>query len=377
MSSPKKSRCFVIMPFGGGNEYEGGAEESLYVYSEIIVPAVENVIGGDKQHVVTIERELGRFLPGSIPADIIKNLAEADLVIADITGRNANVYLELGIRYSLRRKGTILLLKDGTGSPPFNVSHYRVVNYSYLPWKKLDGRLGLENALKEVMVDRPGEKLPIDSPVFEAFEAHDIEFPNPFRQQDQERSFRSLVDAKPKLLELSQECIVTDNTLEFKYIGMTMFNAWGPLLSVLDNLRTIDANNVSLLITMLSSDWLRTNRIRSTWTPEQADNCAQQISSYVENHQELATRQWSVEVRRYAHMPCLHGVLLNDKYLFWGVCRWEQGQMYAGDRSYNLCSIDEEEGLDRVETFRGWFNYCFVQSINPVPATIGSEIGPP
>jgi hypothetical protein len=359
MSIPKKPSCFVIMPFGSGDEYEGGAEESQYVYHEIIEPAVRNVLGAGDARNVTIERELGRFLPGSIPADIIKNLAEADYVVADITGRNANVYLELGVRYSLRRRGTVLMLKDGSGSLPFNVSHYRVVNYSYLPWKKLDGRIGLEKALREAIEDRPGADNPIDSPVFEAFEAHDIAFPNPFRQQDQERSFRDLVDAKPKMLDLSRECIERDGHLDLKYIGMTMFNAWGPLLSVLDNLRTSDAAKVSLSVAMLSAGWLGQRQIRKTWTPGQADNLAEQIGSYVQSHAELAERAWKVEVRRYEHMPCLHGVLLNDKYLFWGLCRWQDGEMYAGDRSFDLVSVDEDRGSDRVDVFRGWFDYCF------------------
>lgn len=348
------------MPFGSGNEYDGGAEESLYVYERIIVPAVQNIIGGGDAKKVTIERELSKFLPGSITADIIKNLAEADYVIADITGRNPNVYLELGIRYSLRRRGTILMLKDGTGSLPFNVSHYRVVNYSYLPWKEMDGRLSLENALREAIEPRPGGEHSMDSPVFEAFEAHDIGFPNPFRQQDQDRSFQSLVDAKPKLLELCRECSAIDGKIELKYIGMTMFNAWGPLLAILDNLRTSDTTNVSLSVAMLNGEWLRNNRIRETWTPEQANNFAEQISAYVvRSHTELVSNGWEVTVHRYSHMPCLHGVLLNDKYLLSGLCRWEAREMFAGDRSFDLVSVDEDRGRERVDVFRGWFEYCF------------------
>ncbi len=347
------------MPFGGGNEYEGGADESLYVYENIIVPAVVKIVGSGDPEGVMIERELQKFLPGSIPADIIKNLAEADYVIADITGRNANVYLELGIRYSLRRSGTILMLKDGTGPLPFNVSHYRVVNYSYLPWKNLDGLVGLEKALQEAVDSRPGSKNPIDSPVFVAFEAHSIAFPNPFRQQDQGRSFQNLVDAKPKLLELCRECAAADGKIDLKYIGMTMFNAWGPLLAILDNLRTSDTSNVSLSVAMLDADWLRSYRIRGSWTPEQADNLAHQISTYVEGHPEIASNGWAVTVQRYAHMPCLHGVLLNDKFLLSGLCRWEGGEMFAGDRSFDLTSMDEDRGADRIEVFRGWFSYCF------------------
>ena len=251
------------------------------------------------------------------------------------------------------------MLKDGTGSLPFNVSHYRVVNYSYLPWRKLDGKVGLASALREVMEPRSSNESPIDSPVFEAFEAHDIAFPNPFRQQDQERSFGALVDAKPRLLELCGTCVNEDSKLDIKYIGMTMFNAWNTLLSVLDNLRTTDTNNISLSVAMLAPDWLRDNRIRDSWTPAQAASLAQQISTYVNNHADLVGKGWNVTVRHYAHMPCLHGALLNNKYLLWGLCRWDKREMYAGDRSYELCSASEDGGRDRIQVFLGWFEYCF------------------
>lgn len=36
-----KKVCFVAMPFGTGDEYEGKKEESDFIFSNIITPAVE------------------------------------------------------------------------------------------------------------------------------------------------------------------------------------------------------------------------------------------------------------------------------------------------------------------------------------------------
>src|SRR5688572_12383831 len=163
-----KPLCFVIMPFGNGNEYVGGQAESDYVYQEVIVPAVVSVMGGGNADAVRIVRELEKHVPGNIPTDIIKNLARADVVIADLTGRNPNVYLELGIRYTLRHSGTILMMQKG-GKLPFNIGQMRSVFYSTARWDSDDGRLSLEAALREMLDLVALNQYPGDSPVREIF----------------------------------------------------------------------------------------------------------------------------------------------------------------------------------------------------------------
>jgi hypoxanthine phosphoribosyltransferase len=66
--------------------------------------------------------------PGAITASIVRHLAESHIAIIDMTGRNPNVFLELGVRFALRRNGTILLVQD-LSQVPFNVHHFRVVEY--------------------------------------------------------------------------------------------------------------------------------------------------------------------------------------------------------------------------------------------------------
>ena len=36
--------CFVAMPFGSGNEYEGFKEESDFIHKKIIEPAILNAV---------------------------------------------------------------------------------------------------------------------------------------------------------------------------------------------------------------------------------------------------------------------------------------------------------------------------------------------
>ena len=97
-------RCFVIMPFGmvGTEDHT----RNLKIYRQLIKPVVEECgyesIRAD---------ELEHF--GNITRDIIELLYESDLVVADLSGKNANVFYELGVRHALLRYGTVPIIRKG------------------------------------------------------------------------------------------------------------------------------------------------------------------------------------------------------------------------------------------------------------------------
>ena len=65
----------------------------------------------------------------NIVGDIIEGLHDADIVIADLTGKNQNVFYGLGARHILRR-GTILITQSRK-DVPFHLLTDRVICYSY------------------------------------------------------------------------------------------------------------------------------------------------------------------------------------------------------------------------------------------------------
>ena len=156
----KEKRCFVIMPFGkyGTDEFQ----RNLKIYQIMIKPVVEEM-GYQSIRADELEHM------GNITRDIIELLHESDLVIADLSGKNANVFYELGVRHALYRCGTIPIIRDGE-SLPFDIANYRAVFYS----SELDGpeqfrkelgrRIGAFERLHERKSDNPvhdilGEKL--------------------------------------------------------------------------------------------------------------------------------------------------------------------------------------------------------------------------
>ena len=87
--------------------------------------------------------------PGVIVEDIVEQVRIAQLVIADISVENANVYFEMG--YALAtEKPLILLAKKGT-SLPFDVSGFRVLFYEDSIGGKSKVEEGLRNHLRALL----------------------------------------------------------------------------------------------------------------------------------------------------------------------------------------------------------------------------------
>jgi len=112
--------CFVIMPYGGGDENR--RKHYLGVYQSIIKPAAAAAGFATKRSDIAGQ-------PGSITKDIIEDLARAEVVIADLSEGNPNVLFELGIRHALRKSGTIHIVNKQEHIP-FDVRQYRAVEYS-------------------------------------------------------------------------------------------------------------------------------------------------------------------------------------------------------------------------------------------------------
>ena len=112
--------CFVIMPYGGNDEV--ARKRYTGVYKSIIAPAAKKA--GYKPKRSDIENS-----PGNITHDIINDLATSEMVIADLTSANPNVFFELGIRHAFRKSGTVHII-DTSHDIPFDIKNYRAIEYS-------------------------------------------------------------------------------------------------------------------------------------------------------------------------------------------------------------------------------------------------------
>ncbi len=177
-----KQNVFVIMPFGSGDEYIGKIDEANFIFEEIIEPGVKKALGDDQ----TVLREVDKSKAGLITKSIIKHLAKADIVIVDITGHNPNVFLELGMRYSLKNKITIVLAQDGT-TIPFDIKGYRLIFYSF--FKPKIARDAICSFIKASIA----EKSESDSVVFDTFKKMSVVIPGILESRGDELSIKEPV----------------------------------------------------------------------------------------------------------------------------------------------------------------------------------------
>ena len=108
--------AFVIRPFGVKSEVDFEK-----VDRELISPALDRLgITG---------RTTGEIIrAGNIRADMFELLLKADLVVADVSIHNANVFYELGVRHALRDRYTFLL-RASIEDTPFDIATERYFTY--------------------------------------------------------------------------------------------------------------------------------------------------------------------------------------------------------------------------------------------------------
>jgi len=76
-----------------------------------------------------VHRADDSYAPGVIIQNIFQDILDADIVLADITRENPNVFYELGIAHSYGKH--VVMIAQSTAKLPFDVSHMRILRYSH------------------------------------------------------------------------------------------------------------------------------------------------------------------------------------------------------------------------------------------------------
>ena len=116
--------AFIVRPFGVKNVVIDGSENAIdfdHVEKELLLPALKEagIKGRTTQEIVE---------QGNIREDMFRLLVTADLVVADVSIHNANVFYELGIRHGLRAQDTFLV-RANIDKVPFDLATDRYLIY--------------------------------------------------------------------------------------------------------------------------------------------------------------------------------------------------------------------------------------------------------
>ena len=160
----KSDECFVIMPFGTKHHSDGSGR--IYDFDKVYRVLIQRAI---RESGMTPIRADERVTSALIHTEMFRDLRDREVVLADLSLDNPNVFYELGIRHVMSANGTVLIARTGSVLP-FDVKLSRVVFYQFdgvsLDWEEVERVLKhLKISLQEARKGLP------DSPVYALLES--------------------------------------------------------------------------------------------------------------------------------------------------------------------------------------------------------------
>lgn len=120
---------FVVMPF----------QDSLKPVWEDHIKNAARALG------LTVTRADDFFTTHSVMSDVWTAICQSRAIIADCTGRNPNVFYEIGLAHAIGK--SVVLITQNSDDVPFDVRYLRYIQYEYTP----RGMQAFEQKLEETL----------------------------------------------------------------------------------------------------------------------------------------------------------------------------------------------------------------------------------
>ena len=176
MTEPNYDKsCFVIMPFGKKRVGEQEVDFD-FIYHHVFKPAIAAVeLPADEGGGTLQPRRTDQdYFSSDISQDMFEYIEYARFALADISGLNANVFYELGVRHRAHESGTAIFHQE-SGPPPFDIGQIKAFPYAYQPQEKITESIDLiKRVLTESLIHNR-----LDSPPRRALRAQREQEGNP------------------------------------------------------------------------------------------------------------------------------------------------------------------------------------------------------
>jgi hypothetical protein len=162
---PPRPLCFMVMPYGRkATQAEPGKGPGDVDFNALWDRAYVPVIKKLGYEPVRADQDVGTL----IITQMLERLYFADLVLADMTIPNGNVYYEVGIRHASQDRGCVLLAADWSKAL-FDAAQMRTVRYP-LPEGNIEAGTAL--AIQEAIADSIAKLRNGQSPMHQAIKGY-------------------------------------------------------------------------------------------------------------------------------------------------------------------------------------------------------------
>ena len=129
-SNEDKKNCFVLMPFNPKEIFDP------------IYQRIKKIINDFDIECIRADEIFGTR---AVIEDIQEMINNSDFLLSDLTGRNPNVFYELGLSHAIFKP--VILISQKSEDVPFDVKHIRYIRYDF----SNEGLGKLENDLKNTI----------------------------------------------------------------------------------------------------------------------------------------------------------------------------------------------------------------------------------
>ncbi|MEV6692632.1 hypothetical protein AB0M35_14285 [Micromonospora sp. NPDC051196] len=183
---PARRECFVIAPIGPeGSDIRKRSDQIL---KHVIRPVVE-----ERGYVAVRGDEIERA--GLITSQVLDRIIQNDLVIADLTDQNPNVFYELAVRHALRKPFVQLLAKGQ--QLPFDVHGMRVILVDHTD---LDSVHNAKDQLGRA-IDAFGEAADVVTPMSVALTLQELRG----SASPREAGLSQIIETLPQMMDILQD----------------------------------------------------------------------------------------------------------------------------------------------------------------------------
>lgn len=171
--------CYVIMPFSKTKTCT--EDEWTDIFESIINPAVEGA--GLGYRCLRSEATTGNIIK-----KVVNSLYQANVVIADLTDQNPNVFYELGVRHTLKKR--TIMIAQRRKDIPSDLHGYASHPYK---WKTTQQKGELTKKLRRLLQHIEEDTDRSDNPVADFLHERSIRILQ-FQQDENSRKLRALIE---------------------------------------------------------------------------------------------------------------------------------------------------------------------------------------